>query len=501
MASKMDLDQGGVAAHLTERVQQWRIGVSKQNNNGGIIAHLYNSGRNLYQAFMRNISSEKLGSKSSYRRLENGYTNYLIWADDFKAQAGGLDILLHNSQKLRKFTIRILIKICVILEKLFSAHMPIVLFGLTKETSWIVRDNDNEELATPESLEDLTEELLDEIENLLDLSPRLEEPVPDTSIEEHAASKRSDPWNPIYFFSNRILAKYPKCDFNLAVALGRANWDAFQRITARREIKSIERGDKAADNITNLFYGCGLGTSKPSTDSNAFIIVSCYGDGEEKSTIPLLPHNIDESHPFSCIACGKQLENRDAGTWRQHLLADLRPWVCCQTFCPCEHTPFTTQEQWQDHMRRRIYERHPEWDHKTCPICSEVLHPSINITISHVRHHLEEISLAILPCSLNDDGGGKGATIPAENSIPDLGNIEFIDQPKQRNATLSPSTTGAADANPVHRGREGGGGGGGCKIYFTHDKKALWYCCQCTSGPMTVDITPTCIFCLNHQRC
>ncbi|KAI1091510.1 hypothetical protein F5B19DRAFT_458656 [Rostrohypoxylon terebratum] len=31
--------------------------------------------------------------------------------------------------------------------------------------------------------------------------------------------------------------------------------------------------------------------------------------------------------------------------------------------------------------------------------------------------------------------------------------------------------------------------------------QSYWYCCECGFGPMTLDITPSCVYCENHHRC
>lgn len=84
------------------------------------------------------------------------------------------------------------------------------------------------------------------------------------------------------------------------------------------------------------------------------------------------------------------------------MLTDLRPWVCCQISCPCDHKPFPTREEWVGHLRRN-HTLHPVWDDKNCPICLGIVSDGGLAMISHIERHLEEISLAVLPCDPDDN--------------------------------------------------------------------------------------------------
>ncbi|KAI2631064.1 hypothetical protein GGR54DRAFT_585354 [Hypoxylon sp. NC1633] len=469
---------------LLDRVHQWQVGVISQEHEAEpyhdeILADLYNSGRDLYQAFMQDLEDDHGISKSLYRQLESGYTYYVIWAHDHGAKSGELDRCLQKSQKLRRFTIKLLDNIWTILQKarslLSSTNIETKSRNIDKASGKATEkgsdsahsnlrgaDNGSETSddeyfdAQSESLKDLAETLLDEIENLLDLGPRLDEPVPDVEstpaegsapdnlIEEQAAapSTTAQYWDPVRYFTDRVLTKFPECDSNLAVALGKANWASMTRLQEKRE-SALNHGPNkpiSADNTT-LPKDSGLGSSLPSTRPYEETIVSYYGDGMTRTKIPPLPDDIEIGQLFSCIACGENIEKRDMRTWKRHLLADLQPWICCQTSCKCDRVPFANREGWVEHLRRQ-HALHPEWDDKTCPLCSEVVVGGGHSTISHIAHHLEEVSLAVLPRSPKDSDGDEDTStslsiVSLQPNTSGIGNLdadseEIVSQPPQR---------------------------------------------------------------------
>ncbi|KAI0902082.1 hypothetical protein F4806DRAFT_25951 [Annulohypoxylon nitens] len=518
---------------LAERIQEWKIDVHNEQNANGVLARLYGAGLRMYQILLRNLDSSKPNSKSTplQRKIQNGYTDYLIWADDYGARDGGLDTLLEDSQQLRALTIKLLIHICTILQSSLSIYINVPLSyetelrktfqdarDATNEGKWIVHStysegesdvSDNEESDTPgETLEECMEILSDAIQNLLDLGPRLEEPVHDLPTEVLPTSANVVFGN-VQYFNNRVLEKFPKCQPTLAIALGRANWESFQRIAKRKESALDAQTEEVPnDQTTTLFLDSGLGSSMPSTNTETMTILS-YGEGKEvRARIPQLPRNIKEGQLFPCLACGKHIVKRDMKMWKRHLLSDLRPWVCCQTSCPCEHKPFSTREEWIGHLRRN-HALHPEWDNQTCPICSEVVTGGAHAAISHVAYHLEEISLAVLPCYPDNEEDEMYATLSAGDATSNLSHIERIDIQQGQRITPPPNLEKVhVDYTIINNAVNRGGSQATQSSLFdsihgdiSKLKTPVWYCCQCEEGPMTVMVTPECEFCNNHKKC
>jgi len=55
-------------------------------------------------------------SMSLYRLLDSVYTSFITWGNDLHVGAGNLDDALKDSQDLRQFTIKIMIRICDTIE-------------------------------------------------------------------------------------------------------------------------------------------------------------------------------------------------------------------------------------------------------------------------------------------------------------------------------------------------------------------------------------------------
>jgi hypothetical protein len=84
-------------------------------------------------------------------------------------------------------------------------------------------------------------------------------------------------------------------------------------------------------------------------------------------------------------------------------MSDLRPWVCCQVACGCSREPYTTREQWLEHLRAQ-HVLHPEWDNTRCPFCHDMVEGGDAKMVTHVEHHLQELSLNVLPRTEEEDG-------------------------------------------------------------------------------------------------
>ncbi|KAI1143645.1 hypothetical protein F5Y05DRAFT_407051 [Hypoxylon sp. FL0543] len=469
MASVNRVDRYTAGAGGSNEVRQDQFDISQEKNMQGIVVQLYNSSRDLYQALIRDLSTKKRVSRPLRRRLENGYIQYVVWADDHGAQDGRLDVRLEISQRLRRFTIRLLMSICILVHKACLAHtskqLDTDLQSLWEATSAAIEealhvlhddsiysdtesdDSDEDEPGTTDaSLKVVTDELLDEIGNLLDLDPRLEEPVPDLPMREKQwpdspAGMQAAPLTPsvphdcVRYCADRVLAKFPKCDPNLATMLGKANWDSITRLHREREAITTGNQGRSKENTptlkgkTTCFENSGSVASSPTT--YAATIISNLRDSTARAEIPPLPSGIKKGQSFPCIACGKQVEKQSVTEWKEHLLADLQPWVCYQTSCLCDHMPLATREEWIEHLRGNSV-LHPEWNNKTCPICSEAISWGGLSAMLHVAHHLEEISLANLPYGHEDT---IEETRTGVRSLPLLGKASSPKATTQHNTT------------------------------------------------------------------
>ncbi|KAI1410547.1 hypothetical protein F5Y13DRAFT_202022 [Hypoxylon sp. FL1857] len=295
-----------------DKVHRWQTDITQEKDTQGIISQLYNTSHDLYQAFVRDLSSKKRMSKPLSRQLKSGYTQYGAWADDYGARDGRLDALLENSQRLRGFTVKILITCLVHALEESNIELRNLRQATSIATEEALRilhststDSDTESETSDEdsdindgSLKDVAEALSDEIEYLIDLGPMLEEPIPDLIVGEkpgsnHSAEQKvvkptlSEPWSPEWYFVERVLAKFPNCDTKVATALGKANWDSLTRLLKEREAPKDGNEDSTQfiapipDSKTTLFQDSGLGTSIPTTNPYAATVISYLGDGHE----------------------------------------------------------------------------------------------------------------------------------------------------------------------------------------------------------------------------
>ncbi|KAI1096620.1 hypothetical protein F5B19DRAFT_437278 [Rostrohypoxylon terebratum] len=435
-------EKNEIASQRIDGVRKWRDIAAQQQNGKGIVAQLHTTTGDLYKAFILDIYERKAWSKLMRRKLKSGYTNYLIWAEDYGARDGRLDTLLEASQRLRKFTIKILINICSMLWKVCwmqeSVRNDTDLHNIyqiasitTEESSRIIHhiedssdsasdisDNegcDNDD-SHEESMQDASETLLDEIGLLLDLGPRLEEPVPDYfTREQPPALTEPEHQNPSHCFADIISTKFPQCDSTLVDVLSKSCWDSMIRLLRRREANTkgkVPSTRVSIDQATTYYSKSpDLGPSMPSNKPYANTIVSWHTKGgTTRARLPTPVKNVGQSLKFQCIACGEDIIKKNTKTWKRHLMADLRPWVCFHVSCPCAHDPFMSRQEWVQHITRN-HELHPEWDDKMCPICSEGAAGDVHAAISHVEYHLEEISLAVLPCYPDGDGDEVNTTI------------------------------------------------------------------------------------------
>lgn len=167
-----------------------------------------------------------------------------------------------------------------------------------------------------ETFEECMEILSGAIQNLLDLGPRPEEPIPDPPTEVPPTSANTVFGNAQYF-TNRVLEKFPKCQPTLAIALGKANWDSIERNAKKKESAlDVQTEEVLTDQATTLFLDSGLGSSVPSTNTDTMTILSYGEGGEVRARIPQLPRNIKEGQLFPCIACGKHIVKRGMKMWK-----------------------------------------------------------------------------------------------------------------------------------------------------------------------------------------
>ena len=87
---------------------------------------------------------------------------------------------------------------------------------------------------------------------------------------------------------------------------------------------------------------------------------------------------------------------------RKHLWRDLRPWICHDITCDLGNEPFTSREDWIEHLEFD-HGFHLAWGSFECPLCHEETGKGKTTIVHHLARHMEEISLAALPSGYDSD--------------------------------------------------------------------------------------------------
>lgn len=88
--------------------------------------------------------------------------------------------------------------------------------------------------------------------------------------------------------------------------------------------------------------------------------------------------------------------------YRAHLFSDLRPYTCFYASCDWISTPFSTREQWCDHLETE-HNLGPAWESRQYPLCLDMTGSGKRVILSHFGRHMEDISLVALQTAIDSD--------------------------------------------------------------------------------------------------
>lgn len=240
---------------------------------------------------------------------------------------------------------------------------------------------------------------------LLDLEPLLSDPI--VLVEsEPVRSDKSETWHPTQVYCDKISARFPEADERLILQLGNANYNRYLRCQEMRnrvqsaEVSSTDVVKDNHDGGSSKFHDSGIGTSilKPYADT-----VMSYGDNDiRKVRLPPLPAQAKDGIAFACVCCGNLVSFRNNRAWKQHIYADLQPWVCLEAECPKARDTFHTRQDWISHLALD-HGLESEWVTTKCPLCRQDTGSGRESVTIHLSSHLEEISLGALPVECNFD--------------------------------------------------------------------------------------------------
>ena len=165
--------------------------------------------------------------------------------------------------------------------------------------------------------------------------------------------------------------------------------------------------------------------SERSRSSSPSMAASAKGG---RPRVPKLPKEAYRGEPFRCQSCDKILRNiKDRLSWKKHVFRDLEPYNCTFQGCERNKQTFPTWAAWVQHEIT-----HKDWDAKrACPFC----HPSKKLLLpkayyQHVATHLQEISLAVIRGSNNEDESDESDESEESEGISEIG--KFIEVLRER---------------------------------------------------------------------
>ncbi|KAI0854987.1 hypothetical protein F4860DRAFT_497761 [Xylaria cubensis] len=168
-----------------------------------------------------------------------------------------------------------------------------------------------------------------------------------------------------------------------------------------------------------------------------------YGGIEGRSVrVPPLPPEGKTGHPYSCVACGRSVRISNNSAWKQHLYADLCPWLCLDPCCSRGDKVYKSKTDWISHLALD-HRLEPAWESIECPLCLQSTGAGKTTITKHLSSHLEEISLGALPSGLEFDTESEDEGQDAEDYQSD---IPWKLDPDSTNMPSDPNTSTSKEA-------------------------------------------------------
>jgi hypothetical protein len=191
-----------------------------------------------------------------------------------------------------------------------------ILAGLSETGSEGGSDSDSsEDEADKTKVESAVGDVKTYTQCLVDLSAALECPATDPDYEDNKPILPNLEKRSAYdYYSDLILAKYPKASLQVVECLGRANWDRYQRMQLERSqnAKLTPKPQVAGSE----FQDSGIGTSLPATYAETIISFMSTLSSGKAIQVPPLPQEARAGELFECGACGNYIRAINNRAWR-----------------------------------------------------------------------------------------------------------------------------------------------------------------------------------------
>ncbi len=187
------------------------------------------------------------------------------------------------------------------------------------------------------NLEEVSLDLMTDVECLMDLDPLIKAAVPDRKPPQVDPNTTGQPvhqdWTPHFVFYERISRRFPLANSGLITRLAEANLDRFLTMKQNRERNQLEQeqGKSATQEIRaenrvigaaavseggTKFHDSALGTSIATPSAYAETVMSYRQSGSSSTRIPSLPEGASEGNDFECVACGRLVVITTNSAWK-----------------------------------------------------------------------------------------------------------------------------------------------------------------------------------------
>ncbi|KAK8071165.1 hypothetical protein PG997_011368 [Apiospora hydei] len=342
-------------------------------------------------------------AKMRYQSLERSSHRLWLWSDAYDVSQGGIDHLFTDSHSIRRPVSDLLLAIsaaltdrllpCLSTQLELESDSINTLQSLRSSLKGLVENmetdgSDSGSLGThsdddSDDIDEIAEDLRADTMGLMELDSLIRNPVFDVEAERSVNGVDLQTWLPHKVYCEKVENRFPRqpmgaCDGDLALHL------------------------VGAGNEGSLFHDSALGSSLPTDSSYAETVMSYRDEVGQSTRIPPLSRAAKEGEPFKCLACGKSVSFKMNSGWKQHLLADLCPWLCLEASCTSADQTFASRVDWVSHLALE-HGMEPEWKSFQCPLCHTDTGAGKVAVLWHLGGHLEEISLGALPMAHDSD--------------------------------------------------------------------------------------------------
>lgn len=364
------------------------------------------------QSIISDLSGDSNQPGPSSQIWHDILARFRIWSSNIGAHQTGqasLDYRLRDASHIRDQILKVL------------ASLRQSFLDVEEILAEAAQDGENKNPA-PE-LEEVYSSIHRLLECLFQLSMRIRRPA----LRDRILGRRKDDSKDFEDFDRRhVKDKFPYASdvlvdrLTMAVSKRRSTLKYFER-----HHKKLGKGIKVADygggNEAGTFYSSTVATTfhEPSMDTMEKASVSHASEtsytpslfsGDSRITIPAAPLESADRRPFECPFCYVIITVSNLRDWAKHVFQDLEPYVCVVEDCNLPERLYKSRHEWMSHLRG-CHQRF--LDTPQCPLCMET--PLTNLQLQqHLRRHLEDLALFILPAQHIDTGP----------QTPDLENID-----------------------------------------------------------------------------